>query len=30
MALRLPKRSRAVATLDELADEDGPASSRRH
>lgn len=27
MALRLPKRSRAVATLDELADEDGPASS---
>jgi hypothetical protein len=27
MALRLPKRSRAVATLDELADEDGPASA---
>ena len=25
MALRLPKRSRAVAMLDELADEDGPA-----
>jgi len=24
MALRVPKRSRAVATLDELADEDGP------
>ena len=27
MALRLPKRSRAVAMLDELSDEDGPASS---
>jgi len=27
MALRLPKRSRAVAMLDELADEAGPASS---
>ena len=27
MALRLPKRSRAVARLDELADEDGQASS---
>jgi len=27
MALRLPKRSRAVPMLDELADEDGPASS---
>jgi len=26
MALRIPKRSRAIATLDELADEDGPAS----
>ena len=27
MALRLPKRSRAVAMLDELADEAGPAGS---
>ena len=27
MALRLPKRSRAVAMLDELADEDGSAGS---
>ena len=25
MALRIPKRSRAIAMLDELADEDGPA-----
>ena len=27
MALRIPKRSRAVAKLDELADEDGPAGA---
>lgn len=27
MALRLPKRSRAVATLDDLAAEDGPATN---
>ena len=27
MALRVPKRSRAVAVLDELVDEDGPASA---
>src|SRR6476619_8506873 len=27
MALRLPTRSRAVARLDELADEDGPTST---
>lgn len=29
MALRIPKRSRAVAMLDELADEDGPVIDDR-